>query len=315
MKKQLAVFRRQRSRLKSRLDAVEGNIALSSGSGFMNGNPADTNLGAFMQFFPDANIKKLEQIEMFHRQIQSLLSAEFAEAKSELTTLIDFADMEIARNVHEIAQSGIPGRVYKAALGTYSAIENKMRALKLENDTYAKLSGLKERAKMLAAQLAQALAEQLHTLQHALNNRLDKIYTYVYGAARIAPEVSISDDGKSYSFETSKASGTNAANSGLIAFDLSVLELTRLPVLLHDSVLFNHVADASFGKVFERYAASKKQVFVTIDKERPYSDIMRNIIESSKVLELSDTNDSLFGQSWHKMEEAVGIEATETEAN
>jgi hypothetical protein len=32
------------------------------------------------------------------------------------------------------------------------------------------------------------------------------------------------------------------AYKGLIAFDLSVHELTKLPILVHDSVLFNHIA-------------------------------------------------------------------------
>jgi len=58
LKKLLASARYQRSRLKSRLYAVESNIDQSWGCGFDNKKFADTGLRAFAQFFPEANLKK-----------------------------------------------------------------------------------------------------------------------------------------------------------------------------------------------------------------------------------------------------------------
>jgi hypothetical protein len=39
------------------------------------------------------------------------------------------------------------------------------------------------------------------------------------------------------------------------------------------------IADAPLEKIFERFAAFKKQIFVTIDKESSYSPKMREIIK------------------------------------
>ena len=315
LKKQLASARRQRSRLKSRLYAVESNLDQNSVCGFDSRKFADTSLGSFAQFFPESNLKKLEQIDGFHRQLQLLLNTEFAEAKSELTALIELADTEITRIEREIAMSGIPERISKATLEKYSYIDSKMHSLKRENDAYTKLQGLKDRIKLLTAQLIAMLSEQLKNLGHILNTRMDEINTFIYDETHISPEITISENGKTYNFETPKDKGTGAAYKGLIVFDLAVLEMTLLPILVHDSVLFKHIADAPLEKIFERYATSKRQIFVTIDKESSYSPKMREIIKATKVLELSDDDKKLFGRSWNKKEEATETQATETEEN
>ena len=315
LKKQLASARRQRSRLKSRLYAVESNFDQSRTSGFDGNKFAVTSLGAFAQFFPEANLKKIEQIEDFHRQLQTLLNVEFTEAKSELTTLVELTDVEIERIEHEIGKSGIPERMSKATLEKYSSIDSRIRALERENDAYTKLQDLKERIKLLTQQLVAMLSEQLKTLQHTLNTRMDEINTFIYDETRIPPEITISENGKSYSFETPKDRGTGAAYKGLIVFDLAVLEMTSLPILVHDSVLFKHIADAPLEKIFERYAASKRQIFVTIDKESSYSPKIREIIKATKVLELSDDKKKLFGRSWNKKEDVAETQMTETEVS
>jgi len=229
--------------------------------------------------------------------------------------LIELADAEITRLELEISKSGIPEKMTKATLEKYSSIDNKIRALKRENDAYMKLQGLKEKIKLLTEQLIAMLSEQHKSLQRKLNNRMDEINTFIYDETRIPPEITLSENGKTYNFETPKDKGTGAAYKGLIVFDISVLEMTSLPALIHDSVLFKHIADTPLEKIFERYAESNKQIFVTIDKESQYSPKMRDIIKATKVLELSDDNKKLFGRSWNKKEDVVENQTTETEVN
>lgn len=55
-------------------------------------------------------------------------------------------------------------------------------------------------------------------------------------------------------------------------FDMSIMELTYLPVLVHDSVLLKQIEDVAIEKILELYSASEKQVFIALDKIWSYSD-------------------------------------------
>jgi hypothetical protein len=46
-----------------------------------------------------------------------------------------------------------------------------------------------------------------------------------------------------YKFSTPDDTGTGTAYRGLVIFDISILMLTALPVLVHDSVVFKQIAD------------------------------------------------------------------------
>jgi uncharacterized protein YydD (DUF2326 family) len=324
LKKLLASARRQRSRLKNSLYAVESNMGISRESGFDEvysptssfsggNNPASASFKAFAGFFPEANIKKIEQIQGFHQQLQAVLHAEFSEAQAELNAMIALADAEIARLEKEIIQSGIPIKMSKANLEKYSATDSRIKALERENKAHQELAALKDRSRLLAAQLVAMLSEQLGVLQQSINGHMGEINTFIYGANKTAPIMTLSANGKSYTFETPRDKGTGVQYKGLLVFDISVLELTALPLLVHDSVLFKHVADEPLEKIFERYAASDKQVFVTIDKVSSYTPRLQEIVKTTTVLELSDGSNELFGRSWNVKEEAAKTEAVEAE--
>ena len=50
------------------------------------------------------------------------------------------------------------------------------------------------------------------------------------------------------------------------------------------------------------YARSKKQIFIAFDKQAAYPQETRKILMNNRVLQLSDNNCKLYGQSWNKEE-------------
>ena len=80
LKQRLGNVRRQRGRLESQLRAVENDLAFD--------NPRlENNFQDLLLFFPEANLKKIEDIERFHRQLARVLNSEFEEAKKRITAL------------------------------------------------------------------------------------------------------------------------------------------------------------------------------------------------------------------------------------
>lgn len=63
--------------------------------------------------------------------------------------------------------------------------------------------------------------------------------------------------------------------------DMSILKLTYLPILVHDSVLL-------------------KQIFIALDKMSSYSERSQEILNENAVLRLGSGENELFGRSWSK---------------
>lgn len=73
----------------------------------------------------------------------------------------------------------------------------------------------------------------------------------------------------------------------MIIFDLSVLMLTSLPLIVHDSVMFISMENERVEKTFSLYIQSGKQVFVAVNRTTNLNEVTRNIITSNRVLLLS----------------------------
>jgi hypothetical protein len=310
IKKMLTTARRQRKRLNSQLVAVETNMGLNNESNFsemysssnttyIKEGMINTSFRAFAEFFPDANIKKIEQIEDFHKQLQVVLHTEFEKARFEYSSLVKIADEEIAQLERKIVETGVPAKMSKVSLEKYSETTSKIQALERENKANEDLSKLNEEIKSITKQLKTRFSEKLTLIQSNINSKMDEINNFIYDSKTIPPIITLKDSGKSYTFVTPKDNGTGIQYKGLIVFDLSILELTPLPLLVHDSVLFNNISHEALEKIFECYSKSKKQIFVSIDKESSYTPKMRKILKFTTVLELSDNGNQLFGRSWN----------------
>lgn len=99
-------------------------------------------------------------------------------------------------------------------------------------------------------------------------------------------------------FYTPDDTGTGIACKGLVLFDLSVLNSTKLPILAHDSVILKQISDEAIEKILELYIQSNKQIFIAFDKQDSYTEKAQKILAESAVLKLAPNGKELFGKSW-----------------
>ena len=79
------------------------------------------------------------------------------------------------------------------------------------------------------------------------------------------------------------------------------MNITPLPVIVHDSTMFKNVADFPVDKIIELYSKyTDKQIIIAFDKQNAYSDKTKEILESTMILKLDENGDELFGWSWMK---------------
>ena len=107
------------------------------------------------------------------------------------------------------------------------------------------------------------------------------------------------NDGKHYDYGTPNDTGTGTAYKDMILFDLSLMELSVLPIIMHDSSMFKNVGDAPIDKIFDLYMEWKdKQIFIAFDKAIAYPENVQTILDDTIVLQLDPGGNELYGYYW-----------------
>ena len=125
---------------------------------------------------------------------------------------------------------------------------------------------------------------------------LPGIANMLYKEKRNAPVLHFTDT--NYTFHTPEDTGTGIAFKGLVVFDLAVMHLTKLPILVHDSLILKQISDDAIENILAQYSTCGKQIIIALDKQDSYSAKTASELEEHTVLRLAPGGDELFGRSW-----------------
>ena len=305
-KQKLSNAKRNKTRLLSQLRSIENDMRFGS----RNKLGADGQLmllpdfSKLARFFPNVDIKRIEEIEQFHVEMTSVLTSEFETAKKSLTAIIDLASKEILELEQKIIESGVPAKLSAKVLNSFAEKKNETERLERENTAHETMDVLKVDAKELSDKLAHMQAEQFVTVHTEVNIKMNELNDFIYDGEKKSPALNIAK-ANNYTFYTPDDTGTGTSYKGLVVFDLSILALTPLPAIIHDSVALKQIADEPLEKIMKLYSNNKKQVFVAIDKKGSYTSDTQKIIEDKIVLHLSPNGNELFGRSWNEKQEEI----------
>ena len=295
LQSRLSNYKRQRSRLLAQLRAIRADQDLGKKS-------FKRNYDDLIRFFPNVDIKHIEAIESFHKQLAGILKKEFSETEATIQATLGLIESEMNKSEFEISEMAKTTDLSKAVLEQYAAIDKELKTLRAANENYIKTTELSETAKAYEAELNRLVVQQIAIVQQEINSEMGRINNYIYEGRKTAPILTISD-ASHYSFFTPRDGGTGTQYKGLVVFDLALLVLTRLPAIAHDSVMLKHIEDNAIEKILELYSSTPKQVFIAMDKKESYTPKAQMIMESTKVLQLSPGEGALFGRTWNDVEE------------
>lgn len=287
----LSKFKRQRTRLRAQLRAMQADKELGKKS-------FRRTYDDLVRFFPGVDLKRIEDIDGFHKQLAGILKKEFSETEENIQATLELVEAQMHEIEAEISQMSKHTDLSKAVLEQYAAIDKELKTLKAANDNYIKTEHLSETAKAYEAELDRLVLEQIAIMQKEINDEMFKINTFIYDGRKTAPTLTISD-ASHYKFFTPRDGGTGAQYKGLVVFDLAMLKLTCLPVIAHDSVMMKQIEDDAIEKILELYTDTTKQVFIAMDKEGSYTPRAQQIMEDTRVIQLSPGEGALFGRTWN----------------
>lgn len=171
-----------------------------------------------------------------------------------------------------------------------------MDRMATENEAYQKTQDLKNAKKEDEDSLAKVKGEQFGIIEKEINTEMERINNMLYKEKRNAPVLHFTDT--NYTFHTPEDTGTGIAFKGLVVFDLAVMHLTKLPILVHDSLILKQISDDAIENILAQYSTCGKQIIIALDKQDSYSAKTASELEEHTVLRLAPGGDELFGRSW-----------------
>lgn len=295
LKKKLVGLHRQRGKLHSQIRAVESDMEMDESS-------FKRDYGELKEFFPEADIRHIEEIDSFHRQLKTVLKSQYRDNQKKLNDDLELLDMQISVLEREVSKINDGSHLLREVLDAYAGLDRELKKLRDANEYYESHEVLHQETADLHKRLDHLVNETAAELQTDINVGLRELNQKVCGPGIPAPRLSISG-AKRYTYSIKNDTGTGSQTRGMLLFDLLSLEKTKLPAVIEDSMSLKQIEDQVLLNIFALFNESKKQVFVAIDKGESYSkdQTIPEILKKTTVLELSDGHE-LYGRSWNKEE-------------
>lgn len=295
LKRQLNDIRREVEDKKDELHLLDLNLQHGA-------YPTDADLKSLQEFFPEANLAKLVEIEKFHAKIQTILSDELEQAKAQVTNQIAGLQATQRQVVSQMDSIPTSKAFTEEFLDAYTAVDRRINKLKDENDAFDTRNQLQNAKKKANDRYQKQVENVLAKIEITINTQMEAINEEVTGGEYNAPKLNLKAH-NSYKFETPRDKGTGTNHRSMIIYDLAVLQNTALPAIAHDSIMFDSMNKPELSNVIKVYNKQvDKQIFIAIDKISECSEEAKAIIDQTTVLKLDNNEQSLFGEKWSRKE-------------
>lgn len=264
--------------------------------------PTKADLSALQEFFPDVNLRKLYEIEEYHRKLTKILDAQFTDEKVAVESEIANLQQQLDAVKTEIKNLGIVGCLTREFLERHSALKAEISDLKEQNEAYLMLRELQDAKIKAEGELKRGIEGILKEIQFTLNTKMEELNDSLFSVKKEPPYVQFYAY-NSYKFETPDNTGTGSNYKGMIVYDLAILFTTALPALAHDSLLFANLSKDVLDGVIRLYMSTTKQIFISYDKQGDCRPETQKILNERCVLRLASNNGELYGRSWDTKEQ------------
>ncbi|ASJ85666.1 TPA: DUF2326 domain-containing protein [Pseudomonas aeruginosa] len=259
------------------------------------------NIALVAEFFPEADLERLQQVEQFHKKIGKLVSREL---KNELEALLN-QESEINESITDLDQKiklalnlkGTPTDLF-AKVFELKEVTDKARE---ENKFFEQKTSIDESEAASKARLDAIYDQIFLSIESSINSELEEFNKIVYGPERNPSQLRIKN-AKSYSFTSPLDTGTGKSYAGLVGFDIAVLSLTNLPFIIHDSMIYKNIEISATENIIRILSAfKKKQIFLAFDEAKKFNTETQKTLQSNKVLQLN-RNQLLYIKDWRTKE-------------
>lgn len=257
--------------------------------------PTRRSLEKLVEFFPSVNVRRLSEISEFHGELSRILRREISgevrylddrlEVVSQQLCVVD-GKLEAILGSHR-APRMIVERIVKVASGAAH--------LRRVNKHYEERLRIESDAKELSEAKAEARTLSLAGIAEKVNRSLEALAKITFPKGRRAPRLDVST--KDYRLVVDQDTGTGTTQAALVLVDLTMLELTSLPYIVHDTVLLKDIETPVLNKIFELYSSRTKQTFIAMDEAHKFGSAGSRLLKEAASVKLS-SSETLYDLDW-----------------
>ena len=260
--------------------------------------PSDADLVSLQKFFPGVDIRKIYEVERYHKQLTSILEEQFAKESNEVEELIQICKQRIDSIDIALKSVGAVGNFSKDFLDRHTKLHREIENLENQNQLFLTKNFIDTSRQKTMNRIKDIEMEILLGIQDNINLKIEELNRSFIKETKMAPRLKVKGY-RSYEYGTPSDNGTGTNFKGIILYDLASLDMTNLPAIAHDSDLWKKMEDDRIDAIFRLYDSCDKQVFVAFDKVKSFSNSeTQRIIEKNAILKLHSNGGELYGWSW-----------------
>lgn len=248
------------------------------------------------EFFPQVDTTRLAEIEIFHSELAKILRGEIEESKRETAIELGNVNSELSL-IDEKLLGKLGRRAPGAIVDRVLSVSSQLQIATQENHFHEKMESISRNVDDKQTELSEKKEGIVRKIEETLNRKMRDIVTSVFGEQRKSPHITLTEN--NYGYEVFEDTGTGMAYSSLIVFDLAVFETTKLPLVIHDSLLFKNIENSAVSNLIRLYLGSERQSFIAIDEVDKYGQSSASVLRSRSVIQLDDQN-VLYIKDWRK---------------
>lgn len=280
----------QEGRVKRDLHRCQGNMRKLSPL-------KEATFSSLIEFFPEVNVQRISEVQSFHDNLRAVLLEELQQEEALLLQRLEELTTSIQSNERAIEeQTALPTQTDEAVSQMLALVKRKEQLqaqVDLFDDKAADIAQKADNTKKLAQLLSQINAD----IQEQINAKISEYSTQIASSNSKSPSLRLY--GKEYEYGVEDNTGTGKAYTDLLLFDLAILALTRLPIIIHDSFLFNNIDDFTKLSLLRLYSQfPEKQLFISLDQYYGFNDDEINQILFASTRLILSGNKTLFGKDW-----------------
>lgn len=293
--KEVVELRNRKSKYIIALTSVENDITKLSIS---KEKEYPINYQGLNELFPDISIKKIEEIQSFHKTLKENLSLEILEYISVLENKKRLLLIEISKCDEELKKISNTKQVPIAILSKYSSLDQRIAKMTIDNNFYLRGEDIKKRKKLANEAYDKAVNETISEIELTINRGIVGYRELIEKKDENQSPPRLELQTTNYKMDFNVDTGTGTAFSTLIILDLIMLKETKLPYVIEDTIIFKHISNLRMKKIIDVYNKNDdKQIFIALDKINDYGKEFADIANKKKVVELSDEK-PLFGMKF-----------------
>lgn len=290
LKTKLARIQKEKSLTSSLIESLRQNLENTNSNLLIDENK-------IRELFPTAELKRMEEVNHFHARLTTILNEEIiSRIKKEQKRLAWICEQEssVIDQVTRVAAETNPDNlVLDRLVSTKQSVDQLISG----RESYETRRQLQQDRKDAISLYDVIVTKILTDIAYLLNKEMERLNKLIMGDVKKSPRISL--EPQKYMVFCEGDTGAGTGYRRLITFDLAILNLTVLPFLIHDSILFKNVEDDALKGIFDLYTSSQKQLFVSIDKLPSYQKEVRDVVKAHQVLKLSREH-TLYGKVWNR---------------